>query len=258
MRIHRSRLGGHFTQIPNETLRDDRLSYIARGVLCELLSRPDEWDVTADGIAAAAQSRRARVGEGRRAMRGVFAELVAAGYLVRVKSRGTDGRVVTGLHLYDRPCTDVPDGGTSVPPAETDVCPGRTDVPPTDVPDGGTSNRTLSTNTEEHGPKDLASRRARADRAGAERNVQTIIREVKAAVAEIHGEREAICLSDEEALGLYCSHVTGDARAGIRDLAAYMAKILGDAPYLDTFLANSEPVCVACVRWEDECRCPAA
>jgi len=108
-----------------------------------------------------------------------------------------------------------------------------------------------------NGSPNVASRRARAS-AGAKHNVQTIIRAVKAAVADVHGEREAICLSDEEALGLYYSHVTEDARAGIRDLPAYMAKILGDAPYLDTFLANSVPVCVTCVRWEDECRCPAA
>jgi hypothetical protein len=34
-------------------------------------------------------------------------------------------------------------------------------------------------------------------------------------------------------------------------------KIFGDAPYIDTFLSNSEPACKRCQRWESNCACPA-
>jgi Helix-turn-helix domain len=44
----------------------------------------------------------------------------------------------------------------------------------------------------------------------------------------------------------------------VRDLQkAGIVKIFADAPYIDTFIANSGGVCVACVQWEDDCRCEA-
>ena len=86
MKIHRSRPGGHFTQIPDETLRDGRLSYAARGVLAEILSRPDDWTTNADDIWPRAHRERGSRGEGRDTLHGVFAELEAAGYLDRVRT----------------------------------------------------------------------------------------------------------------------------------------------------------------------------
>ena len=256
MRIHRSRPGKHFTQIANAVLRDDRLSYAARGVLCELLSRPDGWDVNADALAAEAQAKRAKCGEGRRPMRGIFAELTAAGYLTRTRYRSADGRVVTELHLYDQPqgpgCTDVPPPGMPEPPAVSPVSPVGTDVPPTDVPPSGTSNRTRSTNTE-HGREDLASRRARAKREREKsRTIDDVIEATRAAAIDAYGGTDCAEVSDDEWLGLYCTH---KGSTEVHDVRAYMGKIFGDAPYLDTFLANSEPVCVACAHWESQCRC---
>lgn len=139
MKIHRSPPpDGRFLIVRNSVVRDDRLRYLARGLLAELLSHRDELDATADTLAADAQRQRGKPGEGRRAMRAAFAELEAAGYLHRVRTRDAGGHVTTDLHLFDVP-TDVPDGGTSVPPAQTRARPGRTDVPLTDVPDGGAS-----------------------------------------------------------------------------------------------------------------------
>lgn len=41
MQIHRSRHARGFTVLPNTLLQDRRLSYTARGLLADLLSRPD-------------------------------------------------------------------------------------------------------------------------------------------------------------------------------------------------------------------------
>ena len=61
MRIRRSRLAADFVQIPNGTVRDSRLSYMARGILAELLSRPDGWEATADELWRLAAEARASV-----------------------------------------------------------------------------------------------------------------------------------------------------------------------------------------------------
>jgi hypothetical protein len=109
VKVIRSHPEANFTIIPNQALRDDRLSYTARGVLHELLSHRSGWETNADIMSARArQQRGAGVGEGRRAIRAAFAELEAAGYMVRVKERipaGQQGagRVVTTLHVYDTP-----------------------------------------------------------------------------------------------------------------------------------------------------------
>lgn len=129
MRIYRSRPSDNFAIIPNDTLRDPRLSYEARGILAELLSRPDDWHTTADELAEAARRQRGIQGEGRRKTRAAFAELEAAGYIRRVRTRGPQGHVVTEIHVYDAPRTDDTTGGTSVPPAETQETAVRTDVP---------------------------------------------------------------------------------------------------------------------------------
>lgn len=102
MKIHRSRHEEHFTIFPNALIRDERLSYRARGVLMELLSRPDDWKSTADSLAIHARQKRVK-GEGRDAMRGAFAELKAAGYIVVEKGKGPGGTHTSVLHVHDTP-----------------------------------------------------------------------------------------------------------------------------------------------------------
>lgn len=104
MRIHRSHPDDHFTIIPNATLRDQRLSYNARGVLMELLSHVDGWETNADALSQLARKYRGeRSGEGRRALRAAFTELEELGYLVRRKERRERGRFVTTFDLFDTP-----------------------------------------------------------------------------------------------------------------------------------------------------------
>jgi hypothetical protein len=101
VKIHRSNRDSHFTIIPDETLRDSRLSWQARGLLAEILSRPDDWITSADRLWADARRERYKPGEGRDKIRAAFAELDSAGYLSRERKRGPAGRIVTELHIYD-------------------------------------------------------------------------------------------------------------------------------------------------------------
>lgn len=74
----------HFTQIPNDWLRDRRLSYKARGLLAELLSHSVGWIVSRD--------RLARLGvDGRDAIASAIRELEDHGYLERRQGRNADG-----------------------------------------------------------------------------------------------------------------------------------------------------------------------
>lgn len=131
MMIHHSRPASDFATLPNETLRDERLSIAARGHLAYLLSLPDGWNTTADAEANRARALRGKRGEGRAAMRAIYAELKNAGY-IRYDRTQANGKWSTEIHVFDRPRTDVPrtdvpETRTSVPPAET---PEPVDNPP--------------------------------------------------------------------------------------------------------------------------------
>jgi hypothetical protein len=103
MIIHRSEPVSNFTIIPNATLRDPKLSYQARGILAELLSRPADWATTADAMSRNAKDERGEAGEGRDVLRAAFAELASVGYLYRERRRGGRGRFRTMLHIFDTP-----------------------------------------------------------------------------------------------------------------------------------------------------------
>ena len=100
----------------------------------------------------------------------------------------------------------------------------------------------------------MASRRARAKAASANLTINDAIGAVREAVAQTNGQQAADDLTPEECLGLFFTYV-GTRRP--RDLTAYLAKIFGDAPYLDTFLAGTEPACLRCQQWDSNCKCAA-
>ena len=62
-----------FTMIPNDTLRDERLSFKARGLLALVLSNRDDWEITAGTLGEKGK-------EGRDAIRGALNELKELGY----------------------------------------------------------------------------------------------------------------------------------------------------------------------------------
>lgn len=95
-----------FTIIRNEVLRDDRLSFRARGVMAYLLSQPVGFRISADEVAGAGR-------EGRDAIRVALREMQVVGYLRREKRRTADGRLMTDSVLYETPDAAATTGGIS-------------------------------------------------------------------------------------------------------------------------------------------------
>lgn len=94
MRVHRTQHVRHFTVLPNAVLQYRKLSYTARGLLADLLSRPDGWHE--DGRHMADTSP-----QGRGAIRKALKELTDAGFYRVELIRLSDGTVRTENHVYD-------------------------------------------------------------------------------------------------------------------------------------------------------------
>ena len=118
MRVHRSAHVRNFTVLPNAVLQYRRLSYTARGLLADLLSRPDGW--REDGQHMADTSP-----QGRGAIRKALKELTDAGFYRVEKIRMPDGTIRTETHVYDTPQLVVP-GATR--PASGEATTGRAEV----------------------------------------------------------------------------------------------------------------------------------
>jgi len=76
--------------------QDERLSFRARGIIAEHVSRPPGWRSDAVSL-----SRRAK--EGEKAVRAALRELEQLGYLQRERVRTPQGRIVTEWTLSDSP-----------------------------------------------------------------------------------------------------------------------------------------------------------
>jgi hypothetical protein len=137
LRIHRTTQSEHYTIVPNDLIRDEAMSYGARGCLIRILSNRGDWHVTADSMWRGTD---ARSGEGRDTYRRWFREMEAAGYLTRravtAPSPAGGVKMVTELHFYDTPlppeqrtCGKRPTPGiqSSGRPAETHESPAQPD-----------------------------------------------------------------------------------------------------------------------------------
>lgn len=91
----------HFSTFSNEIIRDTRLSYKARGILLDLLSRPDNWRVSAKMLAANGV-------DGRDAIMSGLKELRDLGYIVTQRSQDDKGLWSTESVVYDTPRTAFP------------------------------------------------------------------------------------------------------------------------------------------------------
>lgn len=76
----------NFTQLPNVWLRDESLSFRARGLLALLMTHDDGWHVTLKSLAATSPN------EGIDALRTATNELEERGYLKRVTLQGRGGK----------------------------------------------------------------------------------------------------------------------------------------------------------------------
>lgn len=240
---------GKFVQIANAALQDSRLSFAARGILAYVLSLPPDHHLTADWLEDQAPTSR-------RDVRAALKELAALGYYRKTRKSGGKG-----VWIWEQVISDAPIAGDVEQVNGEDAFPQvvSSDQFSSDVfsSDEKRSDKDLTReDPKDVGPVDMASRHARAKkRAGTQRTVQDAIDGVRAAVAATNSQADADALSDEEALGLYFTYVQGRQPT---DIAAYLGKVFADAPYIETFLSNSEPACKRCQHWESNCKCEAA
>ena len=97
-RIHKSK---DFSQIANVALRDERLSYRARGILAMVLSHADGWVANSKWITASGK-------EGRDSVRNALLELEALGYRRVSRHQDKMGHWVTEIHWSEVPMPDPP------------------------------------------------------------------------------------------------------------------------------------------------------
>jgi len=101
----------HFTQIPNEWLRDTRLSFKARGLLALVMSHTSGWSLSIASLADHNQ-------EGRDAIRTAISELQKYGYLTRsqVNQDGKFGEAIWVTHdPTDYPSSENPSSENPTP-----------------------------------------------------------------------------------------------------------------------------------------------
>lgn len=94
--IIRANRHDRFTVVPNDAIRDDRLSWKARGILIYLLSQPDGWRAKSSHLWTQAPN-------GRDAVRAGLTELEDAGYLVRRRYQNAAGHWITDQIIHEYP-----------------------------------------------------------------------------------------------------------------------------------------------------------
>lgn len=107
-----------FVQISNSILSDPNISLKAKTVLAIMLSLPDNWDFSIEGISGKCKESKDCIAK-------AINELIDAGYVIRTKTRGTDGRIIkwdyevfeepskTSEQRDEEPCGKIPDTALS-------------------------------------------------------------------------------------------------------------------------------------------------
>ena len=95
-----------FVVMDQRAVEDDRLSWAARGLLCYLLSRPDDWKVLVNDL-------RKRGNLGRDGIYRLLRELRTVGYARFLRLRDKNGRIRGGIYIIrevaDSPDPELPD-----------------------------------------------------------------------------------------------------------------------------------------------------
>ena len=95
-----------FVIMDQRAVEDDRLSWAARGLLCYLLSRPDDWKVMVNDL-------RKRGNLGRDGIYRLLRELRTVGYARFLRLRDKNGRIRGGIYIIreiaDSPDPELPD-----------------------------------------------------------------------------------------------------------------------------------------------------
>ena len=97
MAIFRVEKNKNYTVMSNHHLRDTSLSLKAKGLLSQILSLPEEWDYTLQGLACINR-------EQLDAIRQAVHELERAGFIVRTRERyGQGGLCGAEYNIYEPP-----------------------------------------------------------------------------------------------------------------------------------------------------------
>ena len=90
-----------YTIIDNEVFCNTALSLKAKGLLCQMLSLPDGWEYSIEGLAQLCS-------DGRTSVASAVKELEEAGYIRRIQVR--EGGKVAGIEyvVYESPIADLP------------------------------------------------------------------------------------------------------------------------------------------------------
>jgi len=86
----------NYTIMSNYHLRDKNLSFKAKGLLSFMLSLPEDWDYSLNGLVAVSK-------ESKKAIRGIMNELREHGYLVTEQARGEKGYYKYNYIIYEEP-----------------------------------------------------------------------------------------------------------------------------------------------------------
>ena len=108
MAVIRQKRESNYTVINNQIFEQGHLSFEAIGMLCLLLSKPDNWIVCPAALVKFTEGSRKQ--SKRDAVYAIINELMEQGYIHRVKL----GNGKTEYHVYDYPNTDSPFYGKSV------------------------------------------------------------------------------------------------------------------------------------------------
>ena len=102
MSVIRVKKDKNYTVMSNFHLRDMRLSNKTIGLMCKMLSLPEDWDYTVNGLAAICK-------DGKDSIRAQLKELETYGYLTRERVRNDKGQVAETIYtLTEKPMTGNP------------------------------------------------------------------------------------------------------------------------------------------------------
>lgn len=97
-KIHKTK---DYTVMSTSHLRDKNMSFKAKGLLSVMLSLPEEWDYSMNGLVAISK-------ENLTAVRNTLQELEELGYLIRERKQNEKGQYDYEYHIYETPNTETP------------------------------------------------------------------------------------------------------------------------------------------------------
>ena len=190
MAIRRAKRDSNFTMISNVGLKDNRLSFKAKGLLSYMLSLPDDWIFYESEIVNHAT-------DGKQSVRTGMKELEKFGYLVKEQKRNSKGKFAK----IDWVVSDEPINGDTTTFQPSTTFP-STDNPSTDK--RATDNRTLLSTNE------LST------------NTQSTDKDTTSPKKSKYGDAENVLLTDEEYKKLK-DRFPSDYEERINNLSYYIA-----------------------------------